>query len=87
VANHSPIAAAIELGATRVVVLPIGYPWVRNQRTNALGMALHALARFVEQRLEGEARTYCHAAEILMLPTVDGGLMRWLHHSPLTILA
>jgi len=71
VANHSPIAAAIELGATRVVVLPIGYPWVRNQRTNALGMALHALARFVEQRLEGEARTYCHAAEILMLPTVD----------------
>jgi NTE family protein len=71
VANHTPIAAAIELGATRVVVLPIGYPWVRNQPTNALGMALHALARFVEQRLEAEARAYRQAAEILMLPTVD----------------
>jgi NTE family protein len=71
VANHTPIAAAIELGATRVVVLPIGYPWVRNQPTNALGMALHALARFVEQRLEAEALAYRHAADILMLPTED----------------
>jgi NTE family protein len=71
VANHTPIASAIELGATRVVVLPIGYPWVRNQPTNALGMALHALARFVEQRLESEARAYHDAAEILMLPAVD----------------
>ncbi|HEX3509147.1 MAG TPA: patatin-like phospholipase family protein [Candidatus Dormibacteraeota bacterium] len=71
VANHTPIAAAIELGAERVVVLPIGYPWVRNQPSNALGMALHALARFVEQRLEAEAHAYRHAAEIVVLPSVD----------------
>ena len=71
VANHTPIAAAIELGATRVVVLPVGYPWVGNQPTNALGMALYALARFVEQRLEAEVRAYRHAAEIVVLPTVD----------------
>ena len=71
VANHTPIAAAIELGAQRVVVLPIGYPWVRNQPSNALGMALHALARFVEQRLEAEAHAYRDSAEIVVLPTVD----------------
>ena len=71
VANHTPIAAAIELGAQRVVVLPIGYPWVRNQPSNALGMALHALARFVEQRLEAEADAYRDSAEIIVLPTVD----------------
>ncbi|MEP6753621.1 MAG: patatin-like phospholipase family protein [Candidatus Dormiibacterota bacterium] len=71
VANHTPIAAAIELGAQRVVVLPIGYPWVRNQPSNALGMALHALARLVEQRLEAEAHAYRHAADIIVLPTVD----------------
>jgi NTE family protein len=71
VANHTPIAAAIELGAQRVVVLPIGYPWVRNQPSNALGMALHALARFVEQRLEAEANAYRDSAEIVVLPTVD----------------
>jgi NTE family protein len=71
VANHAPIAAAIELGATRVVVLPIGHPWVGNQPTNALGMALYALARFVEQRLEAEIRVCCRSAEIIVLPTVD----------------
>jgi NTE family protein len=71
VANHTPIAAAIELGAERVIVLPIGYPWVRNQPTGALGMALHALARLVEHRLEAEAHTYRAAAEILVLPTID----------------
>jgi len=71
VANHTPIAAAVELGATRVVVLPIGYPWVRNQPGNALSMALHALARFVEQRLEAEVHAYRNAAEILVLPTVE----------------
>jgi NTE family protein len=71
VANHTPIASAIELGATRVIVLPIGYAWVRNQPSNALGMALHALARFVEQRLEAEAHAYSGRAEIHMLPTVD----------------
>jgi len=71
VANHTPIAAAIELGAQRVVVLPIGYPWVRNQPSNALGMALHAVARLVEQRLEAEAHAYRHSADIIVLPTVD----------------
>jgi NTE family protein len=71
VANHTPIAAAIELGAERVVVLPIGYPWVRNQPSNALGMALHALARFVEQRLEAEAHAYRSLADIVVLPSVD----------------
>jgi len=71
VAHHTPIAAAIELGATRVFVLPIGYPWARTQPNHALGMALQALARFVEQRLEAEARAYGESAQILMLPTVD----------------
>jgi NTE family protein len=71
VANHTPIAAALELGATRIIVLPIGYPWVRNQPTNALGMALHALARFVEQRLEAEVHAYGNLAEIVLFPTVD----------------
>ena len=71
VANHATIATAIELGATRVMVLPIGYAWLRNQPGNALGMALHALARLVEQRLETEACVYRGMAEIHMLPTVD----------------
>jgi NTE family protein len=71
VANHTPIAAAIELGATRIFVLPVGYPWLRQQPTNALGMALFALARFVEQKLDAEVTYYKHLADIQVLPTLE----------------
>jgi NTE family protein len=71
VANHTPIAAAIELGATRIFVLPVGYPWLRQEPTNALGMALHALARFVEQKLDAEVAVYKRLADIHVLPTLD----------------
>lgn len=71
VANHTPIAAAMELGATRIFVLPVGYPWLRQEPTNALGMALHALARFIEQKLDAEVAAYRHLADIQVLPTQD----------------
>jgi NTE family protein len=71
VANHTPIAAAIELGATRIFVLPVGYPWLRQEPTNALGMALHALARFVEQKLDAEVAAYKKLANIQVLPTLE----------------
>ncbi len=71
VANHTPIAAAIELGATRIFVLPVGYPWLREEPTNALGMALFALARFVEQRLDAEVAAYKQLVDIHVLPTPD----------------
>jgi NTE family protein len=71
VANHTPIVAAIALGATRIFVLPVGYPWLRQEPTNALGMALHALARFVEQRLDAEVEAHQDAADIQVLPTCE----------------
>ena len=71
VANHTPIAAALELGASRIFVLPVGYPWLGLEPTNALGMALHALARFIEQKLDAEVAAYRHVADIQVLPTLD----------------
>ena len=74
-ANHTPVAAAIELGATRIFVLPVGYPWLRQEPTNALGMALHALARFVEQKLDAEVAAYVASGEPLHVAgafTLDG---------------
>jgi NTE family protein len=71
VANHTPIAAAMELGASRIFVLPVGYPWLRQEPANALGMALHALARFIEQKLDAEVAAYRHLADIQVLPTLD----------------
>jgi NTE family protein len=71
VANHTPIAGAIELGATRIFVLPVGYPWLQQEPTNALGMALFALARFVEQKLDAEVAAYRQLVDIHVLPTPE----------------
>ena len=71
VANHAPITAAIELGATEIYVLPVGYPWIRQEPTNPLGMALYALARFVEQKLDAEIAMNRHRADIHVIPALD----------------
>jgi NTE family protein len=71
IANHTPVAAAIELGASRIYVLPVGYPWLNQEPTNALGMALHALARFVEQKLDAEVESNRSLADIHVLPALD----------------
>ncbi len=71
VANHTPVTAAIELGASTIYVLPVGYPWLRQEPANALGMALHALARFVEQRLDAEVAASRDLADIHLLPVLD----------------
>jgi NTE family protein len=71
VANHTPVTVAIELGAEKIYVLPVGYPWLNREPTNALGMALHALARIVEQKLEAEVTANRDVADIHLLPAHD----------------
>jgi len=71
VANHTPITVAIELGAREIYVLPVGYPWLNKEPTNALGMALHALARIVEQKLDAEVEANRSVADIHVLPALD----------------
>lgn len=71
IASHTPIATAIELGARRIYVLTVSYTWMSHEPTNALGVALHALARFVEQRLDHEVQANKEVAEIHVLPSID----------------
>ena len=71
VANHTPISTAYELGARVIYVLPIGYPWLYEEPSNALGMALQALARLVEQRLEADVAKYRGVADIRVVHAVD----------------
>ncbi len=71
VANHTPVTVAIELGASRIYVLPVGYPWLNREPKNALGMALHALARIVEQKLDAEVAANRGLADIHVLPALD----------------
>jgi NTE family protein len=71
VASHTPITVAIELGAEKIYVLPVGFPWLNREPTNALGVALHALARIVEQRLDAEVSANRHVADIHVMPAHD----------------
>jgi NTE family protein len=71
VANHTPITVAVELGATDVFVLPVGYPWLNREPTSALGMALHALARIMEQKLDAEVAAHRDLANIHVMPVLD----------------
>lgn len=71
VTNDTPITVAIELGATDIFVLPVGYPWLNREPTNALGMALHALARIVEQKLDVEVAANRGRANIHVMPVLD----------------
>ena len=71
VANHTPVSVAIELGASKIYVLPVGYPWLNREPTNALGMALHALARIVEQKLDADVALHRDVADIHVLPALD----------------
>ncbi len=71
VANHTPVTVAIELGASEIYVLPVGYPWLNREPTNALAMALNALARIVEQRLEAEVAAHRSVASIHVMPALD----------------
>src|SRR5256885_2350856 len=71
VANHTPITVAIELGARQIYALPVGYPWLNKEPTNALGMALYALARIVEQKLDAEVEANRTLADIHVLPALD----------------
>jgi NTE family protein len=71
VANHTPITAALELGATEIYVLQVGYPWLNQEPTNALGLALYALARSMEQKLDAEVAANKNLAQIRVLPALD----------------
>jgi NTE family protein len=71
IANHTSIDAAVKLGARRIYVLPISYPWLHEEPTSALGMALQALARMVAQRLEAEVAAHRDAAEIIVIPPLQ----------------
>ena len=71
IASHTPIAAAIGLGAKRIYVLPVSCMWLNQEPTNALGIALHALGRFVEQKVEIEVAAHKDVADIHVLGAAD----------------
>lgn len=69
VANNTPISAAIELGATRIVVLPTGYSCeMRHPPKSALAMALHGVNLLIARQLVIDVERFMDATEIRVVP-------------------
>ncbi|MHB8718663.1 MAG: patatin-like phospholipase family protein [Candidatus Dormibacteria bacterium] len=69
VVSNTPISHAVERGATRVYVLPAGYPCALPQIPHsALGMVLQALTLLVEHQLLHEVERYERSVELHVVP-------------------
>lgn len=69
VANHTPVSAAVELGATRLVVLPTGYACaLAAPPRSAIARALHALNILISRQLSDAVRRYRHEVDIIVVP-------------------
>jgi NTE family protein len=69
VANNTPIAHAIELGAERIYVLPTGNACdLPDAPRGAVAMLLHAMSLLIMRRLLVEIETLREHAELIVLP-------------------
>jgi len=71
VASNTPIAAAVKLGARRIIVLPTGFSCALDQPPRgAIEMALHALNLLVMRQLVDDTERYADRAEIAVIPPI-----------------
>jgi NTE family protein len=69
IANNTPISAAVELGATRLIVLPTGFSCALDRLPpGALAVALHALNLLIARQLVRDAEQFSSAAELVIVP-------------------
>jgi NTE family protein len=69
VADNTPIAHAVSLGASVVWVLPTGYACALSRPPrNVFGMLLHMLTLFIEQRLIIDVAHFENEVELHLLP-------------------
>jgi NTE family protein len=69
VANNTPISTAIELGATRIIVLPTGMSCALPQPPlGAVAIAMHALNLLVMRQLISDIERFSRSAELIVLP-------------------
>jgi NTE family protein len=69
VAENTPIADAVELGADTIYVLPTGAPCrLPSPPRGAIPMLVHALALLINQRLAADIERYSGQAHIVVFP-------------------
>jgi len=68
-ANKTPISTAVDLGASRVVVLPTGMSCaLEGPPRGVVALALHALNLLVMRRLLNDIERFANRAELIVLP-------------------
>jgi NTE family protein len=71
IVNNSPISVAVELGATRVIVLPCGFSCsIERPPRGSLAMALHASNLLVARQLVLDAQRFADEAELIVIPAL-----------------
>jgi NTE family protein len=69
VANNTPVSAAVELGAERIVVMPTGYSCeMKRLPTGALSMALHGINVLVARQLVIDVERFMDRTQIRVVP-------------------
>jgi NTE family protein len=69
IVNNSPISSAVELGATRVIVLPTGFSCsIEKSPRGVLGMALHASNLLIARQLVLDAQRFAEKVELIVIP-------------------
>lgn len=69
VSSNTPIAAAIRLGARRLVVLPTGFACAQKRvPQSVIGRTMHALSLIVARQLVVDLEHWSHQAEIVVAP-------------------
>jgi len=69
VASNTPIGAAVELGADRLIVLPTGFACsLTDPPHGAIASALHAITLMIAHQLAADLERYAGRAEIVTVP-------------------
>lgn len=69
IASNTPIAAAIALGATRLVILPTGTPCaLQSPPQGALASALHAINLLAMRQLLADVDRFADRCELIVIP-------------------
>ncbi len=69
VANNTPIRVAVQLGATRIIVLPTGFGCALDMPPRStIGTALHAITLMIARQLVSDLDSIAGAAEIITVP-------------------
>ncbi len=71
IAANTPVRLAVELGASRVIILPTGYACaLKEPPTTAIGKALHAITLMIAWQLMYELERLPETIEVHLVPTL-----------------